>query len=411
MYLDLISKLEDIGSLEEKLVTCNLILSEDQLPYQVREKILLKAMNTAEELHMDEETEKLAVQYFSILSEGSKPAVSSLMIYVPILFGKGEIYKVEDLLLLWKLIAFTGKSHETDTHYLYIHGTCLGIRKKFKESTEVLKQGLELCKKTDQNDLYVSISANLGAMFFKQKKYDEALSVLEKAYNNSLDLGETDISGHALVTYSTALIATGKKDKARELINIVLEGEVFTNDIQLHIAASIQLANLFKIEENVPEAIIVLEKILPSVNNLSDWHLSEVYYEKLIALYRLNENYKKAFYQLKICKEKSDKAFAKFSEEELATTRKIMKLSVKAREVKILDEKNIQLQQSNLQLKHALEEIKTLSGIIPVCTHCRKIRNDEGYWNSLETYLSNNSEALLSHSICPDCIEKVLEEI
>ena len=54
-------------------------------------------------------------------------------------------------------------------------------------------------------------------------------------------------------------------------------------------------------------------------------------------------------------------------------------------------------------LQQALDEIKMLQGIIPICSHCKKIRDDEGYWNRFEAYIQKHSEAQFSHGICPDC--------
>lgn len=58
------------------------------------------------------------------------------------------------------------------------------------------------------------------------------------------------------------------------------------------------------------------------------------------------------------------------------------------------------------KLQNALNEINTLSGLIPICSSCKKIRDDEGYWNILETYIQKHSDALFSHSICPECSDK-----
>jgi hypothetical protein len=58
-------------------------------------------------------------------------------------------------------------------------------------------------------------------------------------------------------------------------------------------------------------------------------------------------------------------------------------------------------------LRDALVQIKTLSGLIPICASCKKIRDDKGYWNQLETYIKEHSEAEFSHGICPDCMKKL----
>ena len=63
------------------------------------------------------------------------------------------------------------------------------------------------------------------------------------------------------------------------------------------------------------------------------------------------------------------------------------------------------------ELKNALGEIKTLRGIVPICSHCKKIRDDKGYWNQIEEYISRHSEAVFSHGICQECAEKYYPEI
>ncbi len=67
-------------------------------------------------------------------------------------------------------------------------------------------------------------------------------------------------------------------------------------------------------------------------------------------------------------------------------------------EQKLQDEKN--------KLQAALDEIKTLRGIIPICSHCRQVRDDEGLWKQIEDYIRSHSEANFSHGICPDCLRK-----
>lgn len=57
------------------------------------------------------------------------------------------------------------------------------------------------------------------------------------------------------------------------------------------------------------------------------------------------------------------------------------------------------------QLEHALNQVKRLQGIIPICGYCKKIRDDTDYWQTLETYISTYSEAEFSHGICPSCYE------
>jgi len=59
-----------------------------------------------------------------------------------------------------------------------------------------------------------------------------------------------------------------------------------------------------------------------------------------------------------------------------------------------------------LELKDALTKIKTLTGLIPICAWCKKIRDDKGYWKKVETYIREHSDASFTHGICPDCLKK-----
>jgi CheY-like chemotaxis protein len=58
------------------------------------------------------------------------------------------------------------------------------------------------------------------------------------------------------------------------------------------------------------------------------------------------------------------------------------------------------------ELEQALSQVKTLRGLLPICAWCKKIRNDQGYWDQLESYLSVHTDATFSHAICPDCAER-----
>lgn len=61
---------------------------------------------------------------------------------------------------------------------------------------------------------------------------------------------------------------------------------------------------------------------------------------------------------------------------------------------------------THLELKRAREEIKTLRGLLPTCAWCRRIRNEEGEWESIEQYLQEHTEVDFSHGMCPDCLEE-----
>ena len=63
-----------------------------------------------------------------------------------------------------------------------------------------------------------------------------------------------------------------------------------------------------------------------------------------------------------------------------------------------------------VELQHALAEVKTLKGLLPICSSCKKVRDDHGYWQQVEVYVMEHSQAAFSHGICPDCAKSFLED-
>jgi len=72
----------------------------------------------------------------------------------------------------------------------------------------------------------------------------------------------------------------------------------------------------------------------------------------------------------------------------------------------LLEKKDQEQQELIKNLQNALKEIKTLQGIVPICSFCKKIRDDKGYWSQVDAYVSQHTDAKFSHGVCPECIEK-----
>jgi PAS domain S-box-containing protein len=79
----------------------------------------------------------------------------------------------------------------------------------------------------------------------------------------------------------------------------------------------------------------------------------------------------------------------------------------------ITSRKQHEMDRENLirQIQDSLQNIKTLRGLIPICSSCKKIRDDEGYWHMVEEYVGKHSQAEFSHGICPECSKRLLDEM
>lgn len=74
--------------------------------------------------------------------------------------------------------------------------------------------------------------------------------------------------------------------------------------------------------------------------------------------------------------------------------------------VEEVEKSKIEIEKSHKELEEAYAQITTLKRIVPICAYCKKIRSDEGYWNQVEKFISDHTDAKLSHGICPDCEKK-----
>jgi PAS domain S-box-containing protein len=69
------------------------------------------------------------------------------------------------------------------------------------------------------------------------------------------------------------------------------------------------------------------------------------------------------------------------------------------------------LEEEGRRLQQALDDVKTLRGIVPICANCKKIRDDKGFWSQVEKYVSEHTEAEFSHGICPDCVKELYPDL
>lgn len=134
---------------------------------------------------------------------------------------------------------------------------------------------------------------------------------------------------------------------------------------------------------NIPRLRELLENIIPGKNSFDDYKVEHTFQAIGHKIMLLN---------------------ARQVWTENGTSKYILLAIEDVTERKRIEKKNKQL---IVELRTALDEIKILRGILPICASCKRIRDDSGYWNQLEAYISKYSEAEFTHSICPDCAKKL----
>jgi PAS domain S-box-containing protein len=188
-----------------------------------------------------------------------------------------------------------------------------------------------------------------------------------------------------------------------------------------------ELNCLYNISHLLEKPDIALEEILQETVNLVplSWQYPEITCARLILQDQIftTDNFNETVWkqasdimvhgerigtlEIIYLEERPDSDEGPFLKEERELINAIVKRLGKVIELK---QAEVALKQERDKLQDALAKIKTLSGLLPICAACKKIRDDKGYWNQIEVYIRDHSEADFSHSICPECAKKLYPE-
>ena len=155
------------------------------------------------------------------------------------------------------------------------------------------------------------------------------------------------------------------------------------------------------------EAVTFAERGLEITRALKLKDYEIICLEKITKLYEKKGELKKALMyslELKTCLEEH---LNEKSMEKIARLQVQFETEKKEKEAEIYRLKNEELSRINNQLRNALVHVKKLQGLLPICANCKKVRDDDGYWQQIESYISDHSEARFSHGICPECAIKL----
>ena len=153
-------------------------------------------------------------------------------------------------------------------------------------------------------------------------------------------------------------------------------------------------------------------KIYPSNRTIED-EIKNLRYERMVESEReLAYKVDKKTAELQQAKNRIEHYSKRLEEKVAERTANLAKINQQLeKEIEIRKEAELKKEMLISELQNTLKEVKTLRGFLPICSSCKKIRDDKGYWNQIEAYISNHSEASFSHGICPECAKKIYPEI
>jgi tetratricopeptide (TPR) repeat protein len=160
--------------------------------------------------------------------------------------------------------------------------------------------------------------------------------------------------------------------------------------------------------ENARECFLnYLQKLDDSPDDMED---KSRMYQALCSLAEKEGDYRKAF---EYCSMKADidrKIDENERKQDIVRIRLQSEYEYSEKQRILLEKQKESLEKANAELEDAMSKIKTLRGMLPICAHCKKIRNDKGYWERIEQYITDHSDAVFSHGLCPQCRQKLYPE-
>lgn len=262
---------------------------------------------------------------------------------------------------------------------------------------EYLQQALKLRDASKSTAGIATILKHMGFIYQKKGNYEMALDYQRQALDLARDrkdrANERDILERISEIYSeknqfsTALDYYKQYTAVKDSIfNYEISNRIASLQIQYEISEQVKENRLLAQENHIKELTIASQK------NLRNFLIVLVLSSFTIVIGII------LLYRKKI---KDNRLLATKNAEIIEAHRQLEQEIDQRKQIAKEREKLIEEQ------KESLSKIKTLRGLIPICANCKKIRDDEGYWHGVETYVTEHSEAVFSHGICPDCINEL----
>ncbi|MCD4706918.1 MAG: tetratricopeptide repeat protein [Candidatus Sabulitectum sp.] len=252
--------------------------------------------------------------------------------------------------------------------YLYNNiGSVYGKRGELDKAREYFQKALEIRENLEDKNGIASTLSNLGSLQEDLGNNESALSFFIRSLELFEEMGNKRLVAYTCGSAGGVCTRLGLLDKAEELITRGLE---ITRKLELkdwEILCLKNIANLYETKGDLRKALMHSREL----NTCMEKHLNEKSMDKIAGL------------QVQFETEKKEK------------------------EAEIYRLKNVELLKMNDQLREAFVHVRTLQGMLPICANCKKVRDDDGYWQQIESYISEHSDAKITHGICPECMIKL----
>jgi tetratricopeptide (TPR) repeat protein len=289
-------------------------------------------------------------------------------------------------------------------------GACYSTLSRLDLAQSSYEYARKIFEESNNRQQLAYIYHNIGSVYGKKKELDKAREYFQKSLDIREDLGDKKGTASTLCNMGSLHEDLGDSESARDFLIRSLElNEEIGNKRGIAYSCSClggvctTLGRFDEAEELIMRGLSITRKL-----NVKDWEIHCL--DKMTDLYEAKGDLQKALMCSRDLKKCLEEHMNEKSMEKIAMLQVQLETEKKEREAEIYRLKNVELSSMNAKLRDALAHVKKLQGMLPICANCKKVRDDDGYWQQIEAYISDHSDVKITHGICPECIIKLYGE-
>ncbi len=286
-------------------------------------------------------------------------------------------------------------------------GACYSSLLRLDQAQSFYEQAREIWEKSDNLEQLSYLYNNLGCFYGRKEELVKAREYFQKSLEIRVDFGDKKGIASTLGNMGSLYKDFGDNESALDFFIRSLElFEELGNGRGISLTSSC-VGGIYTAQGRLAEAEELISKGLRISKELKFKDREIHCLESIIDLYKAKGDLEKALQysrELKTCVEEH---LNEKSMEKIAGLQVQSETEKKEKEAEIYRLKNVDLSRTNNELRDALSHVKKLQGLLPICANCKKVRDDDGYWQQIDSYISEHSDVKITHGICPECFIKL----
>jgi len=379
------------------------ILSEQARSFNTLGTIYLEAGNFVEAMSYSRKSMEIYEEL-----EDKNGIASVLSVIARVYLSQGIFDKaLEHYHMSLRKIQECGASkEEIATRHMNI-GVCYNSLHRLNLALSSYEYALKIMEESGNRKKLAYLYNNIGTIYGEKEELDKAQEYFHKALDIRQDLGDKPGIASTLGNQGILHEIHGENESALKCFirGLELYEEIGNSRGIAHTCGWIgdiyvTLGHLDEAESYIIRGLSITRKL-----KLKDWEIFCL--EKITNLYEVKGDLQKALQHSRELKTCMEEHLNEKSMDKIAGLQVQFETEKKEKEAEIYRLKNVELSKMNDELRDALAHVNRLQGMLPICASCKKVRDDDGYWQQIESYISDHSEAKITHGICPECMIKL----